>query len=523
MEHFDLPTPYIFCIDTPLVLFNGRLLQPKQQTEDDDNYAEFYSKRFSLEEIITPKKLEELYFRHNAAQIEGFQQSFVQGYFNQEFQSRESISNALRENKVLSLIVEKILPVITAGRLESRIEDIVRDDGPTAQAARAAQQANTEEFNTENIPESVMREVNATKRQLISQIEEQYRGLALDSQEDCDEISDRIQDLLRPAARASSNDTFTRLNEDSALSEMLGNNNMMVINGKLYSLMTIKDFLFMFEEGVSPRFFEMAQRFYATTEPDSIVRTIENNKELIDHKYLSRIVNKIQSSKLKVNGKYYIPFLWGKTSDLSDKYKLFLEKRMKTDAVEHSEYQTREIYRITQERRRLESIATRSQYERNNAGFVNDRNSSNSFYVYVTTPAYALKSPHFNSSDCYMPFRPAKIGVKIKYFGGNRNDAFEVSSPVIMHSYTHPFLGNASAYARICLGSWGERSESRLHRMPPDQKALTLLAQAQKTLMMGYRSGSNPYIRLYRNEWRGWLTKEEVERQGLVVLNDFGR
>ena len=58
--------------------------------------------------------------------------------------------------------------------------------------------------------------------------------------------------------------------------------------------------------------------------------------------------------------------------------------------------------------------------------------------------------------------------------------------------------------------------------MPIEQKVLTLLSQAKKTLMMGYRTGRNPYIKLHKENWRNWLTKEEVEARGLVCLNEFG-
>ena len=77
-------------------------------------------------------------------------------------------------------------------------------------------------------------------------------------------------------------------------------------------------------------------------------------------------------------------------------------------------------------------------------------------------------------------------------------------------------------YQDICLGDWSYQVRDQLNRMSPEQKALTLLAQAKKTMMMGYRSGSNPYIRLNRGDWDNWITKQECDSRGLVVLNDFG-
>ena len=109
MTRQDLPTPYFFILDTPLLIYNGRLIQPKELTTEDDNYAEFNLRKYSLEEIVASKKLEELYLRHNKELIEQLQESFIRRYFHQEFRSREYISENLRRNKALSLIVEKIL------------------------------------------------------------------------------------------------------------------------------------------------------------------------------------------------------------------------------------------------------------------------------------------------------------------------------------------------------------------------------------------------------------------------------
>jgi hypothetical protein len=58
--------------------------------------------------------------------------------------------------------------------------------------------------------------------------------------------------------------------------------------------------------------------------------------------------------------------------------------------------------------------------------------------------------------------------------------------------------------------------------MRPEQKVFTLLSQAKKTLMMGYRTGENPYHRLNGSEFDNRITKRDVDRRGLVVLNDYG-
>jgi hypothetical protein len=536
MTRRELPKPYIFELDTPLILFNGRLLQPKSPTEENNDYAQFNSKKFSLEEIITPKKLEQLYFRNNHALVEEIEGSMVRQYFNSEFSSRENISQTIKENKVMSLIAEKILPILSADMLEGRIESIMSDNAnapAVPQRATTQQRAMAQNVRQADLHPEVVREMNAIKQKLISKVEEEYKQFCLDTAQEEDETADRINQLLRPTAGHSSRDKITKLREDTALSELLKNNNLMVINDKIYSLVTIKDFISYFREGISRPFYQQTQEIRPNVQPESVVRMLHENKRSIEHKYFSRIENKLLSSKLKINNKYYLPILWGKTADLEDRYVKLLEKRIKIEAIEHNEYQTRMLARLSEEKRQLEELANSTSYERNNAGFFK---RGNEYFVYIITPPYALRSPHVDGEKCYVPFGPAKIGVRVRYLSRsgyyderhyNRDDGgvFEISDPMMIDGYRHPFVGSEGSFTGICLGQWGYSSPDQLRNQPPEQKVLTLLAQAKKTLMMGYRTGGNPYPsnKLLKSNWSTWLSKAEVDRKGLVVLNDFTR
>ncbi len=519
LVQLQLPAPYLFQIDTPLLLFNGRLLQPKSLTDALDNYAEFYEKRFSLEEIVTPKRLEELYFRHNKAAVEQMQETFIQRYFQQEFRSRDYISENLRMNKTLALIVEKVLPVLTADRLEGKIESIMAED---AQPQTCNQPPQAQRQVTEiEVPESVMREMRAVQRRLIHQVEQEYTGISLEDRPAESAVETRVQELLRPTIGHSVADTFTRLYEGSVLEELLGNNNIMLINGDAYSLVSAKDFISYFEEGLSRGFRDRIGQFPATTDPRKIAEFVEANRRGVDHRYKSRIINKLNSSRLRINRKFYIPIRWGKSEDLAQKYGQLLEKTMKIHAIEHNEYQTQQLYRIDQQRKRLEDIARSTSYERNNAGFMRH---GNDYYVYLITPPFAMASPHLSASDRYLEFPPAKIGVRVKYIDRG-SGTFEVQEPVVMNSYRHPFVGSEQPFTGICLGSWSGASQDILYNKPPEEKILTYLAQAKKTLMMGYRTGGNPYPRnkLLRCNWDGWKTLQQIEAKGLVCLNDYRR
>ena len=489
-----------------MIVFNGRLIQPKERTGSEDDYLQLYGIRYGLDEIITPKRLEDLFFIHNSEAVDGFKEQYTRDYLESEYVSRENLDRRITDNKELSLIVDKILPIITQSSLNDRIEDLLQDERPVS-----------EDRQIREIPASLRRQIDQMKREMKRQVEEQYRDYTVRAEPD--PIESRVNELLRQTSGYSRDDSFPLLREDSVLHELLGKSNMMLLDDKIYSLDTIKDYISLFEDGISQQMFNRIQRFTAKQEPREITDILYENRDHIQHKYRSRINNKIKASHIKVNDKYYLPVLAGKTDELEDRYRLLLEKRMKLDAIDHSEMQSRDLYVLAEERQRLEQIANRSSYEENDAGF---EKIDGRYYVYIKTPPYALKSPHLRSPDRYVPFRPAKIGVCIRYLDmGHGEGRFEFSKPKIMHSYRHPFLGSTNGMKEICLGRWD--ASGYISGRPPEQQALTLLNQGRKTLMMGYRTGSNPYVPLNRGEWHDWITKEEVDRRGLVCLSEEER
>lgn len=269
---------------------------------------------------------------------------------------------------------------------------------------------------------------------------------------------------------------------------------------------------------MKPELYHRLQRFSPDTDPAHIVKVIRENILQIDKKCRSRIRNKMREAKLRINKEYYLPYYREDSQAFREalvhSYKKLIEKKIKTDAVEHYEFQTQELQKLTEEKKELEQLARARNYERKGAGFtVKDGH----YYVYVTTPPYALKSPHVRGQDCYVPFEPAQIGVRINYQDGR----FMIGTPRIMHKYRHPFTGNNSGgIGGICLGRDGNDVAERALRLRPAQAVIRLLDQGKKTIMMGYRSGSNPHISLSRSEWRNWMTKRQIQRKGLVCLNE---
>jgi hypothetical protein len=526
MAQRRLPNPYIFELDQPLLLYHGHIIQPKLATRADDNFIELNHRRYALEEIATPGELEALYFRHNKEIIEHDKAEFSQHYFNQKYRSQENITERIRSNKVLQLIIEKVLPVLTAERLHNRIGELMAEDAPAVESSEIP------EIDYEQVPESVVREVERLKDELLLQVDNEYSGYMLEGQQiaSVTTLESRISSILAPTS--PNHNMYPPQNENSALNELLNGNNLMLLNDNVYSLITIPEWLGMFYDSYTPRFQAIVDQINTRSPPEWIVQQLDIFRGEVDHAFHSRIVNKIESTKAKIDGRYVLPFLEHNFSDLKSRYKKLLQKKVKRDVIMHGGYQIRILHQIAQETARLEEMMASSSYERNGAGFTQHNGD---YYVFIQTPAFAMRSPDFHEPANYLPFKPAKIGVRIRYNPSRYRDDgyawgtsaregdghFEISSPVIMHSYKHPFLGSASAYKTICLGLY--HMDGRTERGPIEGKVLALLDQAKQTIMMGYRTGSNPYIKLHQSKWTGWITQEEVIRRGLVCLNDWGR
>ena len=111
---YEIPKPLVFKIADPLIIYKGNLFQTGQVDETlVNNYFDLNGLRFELDEIETPKRLEDLLFKNHAVEFERIQQQYIQSAIRTEYQSREQINSEIRQNKILHLLITKVLPNIT--------------------------------------------------------------------------------------------------------------------------------------------------------------------------------------------------------------------------------------------------------------------------------------------------------------------------------------------------------------------------------------------------------------------------
>lgn len=527
---FNLPTPLAFLIAEPWILYKGRLFQPAESIEDlADDYVEFNNGKLNLEEIESPKGLEELYFIKYSREIERFESQFMRRAANAEYRSASVIEQELGRNKILSLLVTKVLPVITNFNLDDQLSKMIEEEQGRAHqdnfieimASNSRRRSSSSSSSRQSA--NIERELQRQKQSLIDTISREYRQFEVERNTNNHNAEPRNAVLSQLAhaieSRGAHVQEITPLEDGSILtSHIFPGRNIMFYNNGIYELVTVPEWISYFQQHINPGLYRTLQRTPATRHPHEVYDQIKENLSQVEKMYLSSLMNKLKTSMVKLEGKYYLPILMkeDKADVILLLYKKLIEKEVKLKAIEHNEFQAVQMYEISKQREQLERIANLDRFDLNGAGY---EKQNDVYYVYVTTPEYALKSPHIRGEKRYLPMPPAKIGVGVYYDSHSRR--IVVSNPVIMNRYRHPFIPyRGEPMYGICLGTY---DPSRAKHKPPEEAIMTLLSKSKEIILMGYRRGSSPYPdnSLKESLWRGWITKREVERRGLVCLNEF--
>ncbi len=470
MRSSTLPGTNLFDLETPLIIYNDTLFQ----TTLGDNGVDFLDLAgidYSVEPVMEIDELESLYMERNQEAIVAFQTRFMRTLSRQDYMSRDRINQLISNNRTLAFLADRVLPLITDENRDQRLLELLGEDIVYEQPEGAVE-----------VPLSVLRELARVKRDLVSRIENEYR----------------------PVTNASG--------DYSALTQALGTNPFLIVDDRVYMLFTVPELGEEFQEEMTPSACAAFRRFPTTASKDEAASLLTTERFDIDRRLYSKLKNLVNTSSVFLDDRLYFPILVGSADDVERLHGNLLEKRIKIAAIENDEYQSLELHKIAEQRQRLEQLANRREYVVNDAGF---KILNGGYYAFVRTPPYALKSPHVSSQDCYVPFGPAEVAVRISQSGSG----FDVGNPIVINSYAHPFLSGSSSMQKICLGSWSTASNT--HRLNSEEKVARLLDQGTKTLMTGYRSGNNPYNRLDKNHFSDWLTREQVDRRGLVVLNEL--
>ncbi len=489
----QLPTPYLFEFSHPVVVYYGRILVPSSTSSSQK--LELGSKSLSLEEGISIRELEEMYRSHHSDAIDTIKQEFIENELRQSFLSREIVDSALRDNRTLSFIINDILPILTSNSLDSAIDDALTDTRSGSVDYRAMLGIRSSSSGSADVSS---RELNQAKREAERRVKSDYQQYERRRAGRRDDLDVAISYYFgRPQAGWH--------NDGSVFSEyVIGSKNIMILNSNIYTLYPPKELLRLFSQEFDRNAYDNIIRM-SDSDPRETADFIESHPDVISHQAKSRIVNKLAGSRLTIDDNYYIPLLSSEGNEIKIRYSKLIERELKLEAIEENQFRTAQYQMMQQERETLANLATRRRFEHNGAGF---EKAESGYYVYATTPEYALKSPH---TGTYFRFGKAKVGVRIESYNGS----FDIRGPIVLNRYSHPFLYGNREKQSICLGAFDSSNFSRLR---PAEKVQAMIAQGIKTLMMGYRSGSSPHHEL-GSGFRS-ISKQEIERRKIPVLNE---
>lgn len=124
----------------------------------------------------------------------------------------------------------------------------------------------------------------------------------------------------------------------NSIFSQLGCDDIILLDEKLYQLITIPSFLSKYEKSFEPKFFKDLIKSSENSTPEEVSELISKNKENVNGLALAVIRDKIwcndKSLKIFLDGKYLIPDYKGHSDKLSDSYMLMIERQVKLDATQ---------------------------------------------------------------------------------------------------------------------------------------------------------------------------------------------
>ena len=111
----------------------------------------------------------------------------------------------------------------------------------------------------------------------------------------------------------------------------------LLVDNKLYKLLTIPEYVALFERHFDPTFLADLHKHLPTGTPEKISEILSDNKHNVHRKVLASVRNKIwhseRSFKLFLDNTYWIPFIDGEANEFAKLYKKLLERKVKIDAA----------------------------------------------------------------------------------------------------------------------------------------------------------------------------------------------
>jgi len=159
------------------------------------------------------------------------------------------------------------------------------------------------------------------------------------SQELADRISKVYEKINKPQKQnPMGKGLITKLDDGSVFnSEMQGCERVLILDRKIYDLLTIPEYVSIFQNSFEPKFYKELEKQCQNLSPKEISRIISENTDKIHRKVVPKVRNKIwhsdRSSELYLDGTCWIPQYRSSGGGLVQIYQLLLEKKLKIEAA----------------------------------------------------------------------------------------------------------------------------------------------------------------------------------------------
>lgn len=125
--------------------------------------------------------------------------------------------------------------------------------------------------------------------------------------------------------------------KEGILNSLKGLERAMIIENKLYNLITIPEYMVHFKNAFKPKTYEIIEKEIGGKNPEETSSILEKNRENIHKKVFSSLKNKIwnskRSSKILLDGIYWIPDFKGSIAEIKDNYQKLIEMHIKIEAL----------------------------------------------------------------------------------------------------------------------------------------------------------------------------------------------
>ncbi len=114
---------------------------------------------------------------------------------------------------------------------------------------------------------------------------------------------------------------------------LVGHGRMLRIHHKLFELVTLREYLSIFEKAVEPDCYRRLQQVPDTASPDELLQLIEESLNDIHAKARSPMRNKLNSCRVVFNGVTLLPIYQEQAEGLFSTYAALLARQVKLDAL----------------------------------------------------------------------------------------------------------------------------------------------------------------------------------------------